>query len=186
MTKSRTSTPLRTTWRWTWLSGGTSIRTSPRSAAVQLSRRSAARPWLRRYSASIGAGGLRCSGSDVIPCLGNDPTPWLTWQRPQIPRPPQTESMSTPSERAASRTVVPAANRPRRPDGVKIDERLGAGRDRCGHRGSAARAGGSGRRPPPRRRLTRRPGLALGRRRPEGRGSSGRIRGRCPSGRRRP
>ena len=46
--------------------------------------------------------------------------PWVTWQRPQIPRPPQTESMSTPSERAASRTVVPSGNRPRRPDGVKM------------------------------------------------------------------
>src|SRR3954447_12842029 len=43
-----------------------------------------------------------------------------TWQRPQIPRPPHTESISTPSRRAASRTVVPVSNRPRRPDGVKM------------------------------------------------------------------
>jgi hypothetical protein len=57
---------------------------------------------------------------DAIPCFGNSPTDWTTWQRPQMPRPPQTESMSTPSERAASRTVVPSANRPRRPDGMKM------------------------------------------------------------------
>ena len=87
---------------------------------MQLRRRSAASPLTRRYSASTSPGGDRWSGSDVIPCLANAPTPWLTWQRPQIPRPPQTESMSTPSERAASRTVVPSGNRPRRPDGVKI------------------------------------------------------------------
>src|SRR4051812_6067329 len=55
-----------------------------------------------------------------MPCFANSPTLCSTWQRPQIPRPPQTESMSTPSFRAASRTVVPASNRPRRPDGVKI------------------------------------------------------------------
>src|SRR5436309_1669779 len=34
-----------------------------------------------------------------MPCFGNSPSPWVTWQRPQMPRPPQTESMSTPSER---------------------------------------------------------------------------------------
>ena len=51
--------------------------------------------------------------------------PGSTWQRPQIPRPPQTESMSTPSERAASRTVVPSGKRPRRPDGVKMTSGVG-------------------------------------------------------------
>ena len=66
------------------------------------------------------ANGERWSGAEVIPCFGNSPIAGLTWQRPQMPRPPQTESMSTPSERAASRTVVPVGNRPRRPDGVKI------------------------------------------------------------------
>src|SRR6185369_5008171 len=55
-----------------------------------------------------------------MPCFGNSPRPWVTWQRPQMPRPPQTESMSTPKERAASSTVVPSGNRPRRPDGVKM------------------------------------------------------------------
>src|SRR5262245_39720634 len=47
------------------------------------------------------------------------PSLTTTWQRPQIPRPPQTESRSTPSVRAASRTLVPAANAPRLPEGVK-------------------------------------------------------------------
>src|SRR6476620_7941181 len=55
-----------------------------------------------------------------MPCFGNSPSPCVTWQRPQMPRPPQTESMSTPSDRAASRTVVPVGKRPRRPDGVKM------------------------------------------------------------------
>ena len=55
-----------------------------------------------------------------MPCFANDPKAGTTAHRPQIPRPPQTESMSTPSERAASRTVVPAGARPRRPDGVKM------------------------------------------------------------------
>ena len=73
----RTSRPLRTTWRWTWLSGGTSMRTSPqtcggaRQAAVggqallvavgRLERRRTADRW---------------SGAEVMPCLGNSPRPW--------------------------------------------------------------------------------------------------------------
>jgi hypothetical protein len=51
--------------------------------------------------------------------LGKSPSDTRTWQRPQMPRPPQTESMSTPSERAACSTGVPTGKRPRRPDGVK-------------------------------------------------------------------
>src|SRR5262245_10066072 len=42
-----------------------------------------------------------------------------TWQRPQMPRPPQTESTSTPSVRAADRSGVPTGNRPRLPEGMK-------------------------------------------------------------------
>src|SRR5690606_6904386 len=37
-----------------------------------------------------------------------------------MPRPPQTESRSTPSWRAAVSTGVPTAKRPRLPEGVKI------------------------------------------------------------------
>ena len=55
----------------------------------------------------------------VIPCFACSPSATVTWQRPQIPRPPQTESRSTPSLRAASSTDVPRGTRPRRPDGVK-------------------------------------------------------------------
>src|SRR5215208_4721031 len=54
-----------------------------------------------------------------MPCLANSPSPIVTWQRPQMARPPQTESMSTPSARAAVSTGVPSGNRPRLPDGVK-------------------------------------------------------------------
>src|SRR5689334_9729093 len=87
---------------------------------TQPSRRLGARPFVSRYVASTGPNGVRWSGAEVIPCFANSPTLCSTWQRPQIPRPPQTESMSTPSRRAASRTVVPGSNRPRRPDGVKM------------------------------------------------------------------
>ena len=79
------------------------------------------------------------------PVLGERPDAGTTWQRPQSPRPPQTESMSTPSARAASRTVVPSANRPRRPDGVKMTSAsaalggLGGGR----RHGRDASAGGA-------------------------------------------
>src|SRR5262245_65029997 len=55
-----------------------------------------------------------------MPCFGNSPNDGVTAQRPQIPRPPQTESMSTPRWRAASRIVPPGWTRPRRPDGVKM------------------------------------------------------------------
>ena len=41
-----------------------------------------------------------------------------TWQRPHSPRPPQTESTSTPSVRAACSSGVPTGNRPRFPEGV--------------------------------------------------------------------
>ena len=61
-----------------------------------------------------------CAPDERIPCFGYSPSAGRTWQRPHSPRPPQTESRSTPRARAASRTVVPSANRPRRPDGVKM------------------------------------------------------------------
>src|SRR5215472_14047883 len=54
-----------------------------------------------------------------MPCLANSPSTGVTWQRPQMPRPPQTESTSTPSARAACSTGVPWGKRPRRPEGVK-------------------------------------------------------------------
>jgi len=41
-----------------------------------------------------------------------------TWQRPQRPRPPQTESISTPRLRAACSSGVPTGNWPRLPEGV--------------------------------------------------------------------
>src|ERR1700756_4204845 len=54
-----------------------------------------------------------------MPCLANSPSTCVTWQRPQMPRPPHTESTSTPSARAACRTGVPSGKRPRKPEGVK-------------------------------------------------------------------
>src|SRR5688572_22778978 len=61
-----------------------------------------------------------------MPCFANSPSATRTWQRPQMARPPQTESMSTPSVRAAASSGVPTANRPRLPDGVKTTS--GSGR----------------------------------------------------------
>ena len=136
---------------------------SPSRRAVQLRRRSAASPLIRSYSASISADGDRWSASDVIPCLGNEPIPWLTWQRPQIPRPPQTESMSTPSDRAASRTVVPSGNRPRLPDGVKMTRTSAV----LGHEATAQPGTGVSAGDPLRRRLTRRPCSPSSRGQPE-------------------
>src|ERR1051326_2119219 len=54
-----------------------------------------------------------------MPSLAKLPSLTSIWQRPQMPRPPHTESMSTPRLRAAVSTGVPQANRPRRPDGMK-------------------------------------------------------------------
>src|SRR5262245_4061682 len=71
-----------------------------------------------------------------MPCLANSPSAMSTWQRPQMPRPPQTESTSTPSVRAAERSGVPTGKRPRLPEGMKttsgslavMGRRSGAGR----------------------------------------------------------
>ena len=73
--------------------------------------------------------GVRCSAALAMPCLGNSPAPSA---RPGSARrsrgPPHTESRSTPSDRAASSSDVPCANRPRAPDGREDDERaLGGG-----------------------------------------------------------
>ena len=69
-----------------------------------------------------------------MPCFGNSPIPGSTWQRPQIPRPPQTESMSTPSDARGIEDGRAPANRPRRPDGVKTTERV------VGHRRTRPRS----------------------------------------------
>src|SRR5438445_339620 len=59
------------------------------------------------------AEGDRCAASDTTPCLGNSPSATSIWQRPHNPRPPHTESMSTPSARPACSSGVPSAKRPR-------------------------------------------------------------------------
>src|SRR3954447_15108484 len=96
-----------------------------------------------------------------MPCLANSPTLCSTWQQPQIPRPPQTEAMSTPSFRAASRTVVPASNRPRLPDGVKMTSASSATSGSLPMAGSAA-DGGAGLDPGPTPVDAPAAGLALG------------------------
>ena len=53
-----------------------------------------------------------------MPCLAKSPSLQSIWQRPHMALPPQTESISTPSDRAASSTGVPIGKRPRLPLGV--------------------------------------------------------------------
>src|SRR5215472_483642 len=67
----------------------------------------------------------RWSAAEVTPSLANSPSAISIWQRPQIPRPPQTESMSTPRLRAACSSGVPSGNRPRRPEGMKTTSASG-------------------------------------------------------------
>ena len=117
--RSPRSSSLRTTCWWTWLSAGTSTTRSPQTVAAhprRLSPVSGRRPW---YFSSVVPRPEMWLVVAVIPCLANSPKVGTTWQRPQIPRPPHTESKSTPSRRAVSSTVVPSGTDPRSPDGVK-------------------------------------------------------------------
>ena len=95
-------------FRWNWLSGGTSITASPRSVAVQLILRPAARLFSAAYSASIAArgdGGLRGDrcGFAMLPCPAR-PGPGTQASAAA------TASMSTRA-RGGIHNVVPAANR---------------------------------------------------------------------------
>ena len=98
----------------------------------------------------------RCSA-----CLANSPKAGRTWHRPQIPRPPHTESRSTPKRRAASSTVVP---------GGHAAPPAGRHEDGDGHRSSrrSGHVGGALPDPNPRRRSAS-AGDRAGRRRRAGR-----------------
>ena len=123
---SSASAALRTTCLCTWLLDGTSITKSPSTWAEHDRRRPGAMGWVAQYSCSTADTGDRLSTLEVTPCLENSPSATSTWQRPQMPRPPQTESMSTPSERAACNKDEPSGKRPRRPEGVKTTKASGA------------------------------------------------------------
>src|ERR1700722_5133901 len=71
----------------------------------------------KRISGSLK--GDKLALDEETPCLANSPSATKTWQRPQRPRPPQTEAMSTPRLRAACRSGVPTGKLPRLPEGVK-------------------------------------------------------------------
>ena len=115
---SCTSARLRTTCLCTWLSAGTSMTMSPRICVEQLKRRPLFNGNVFVYSFSVSLKPERCSALDLTPCLAKLPKLGSTWQRPHKPRPPHTESISTPSARAACNKGVPKGKRPRRPDGV--------------------------------------------------------------------
>ena len=88
---------------------------------AQLSLLPSASDFLGRsaYAFSVSQSGEIFSALELILCLENSPLACTIWQRPQIPRPPQTESMSTPKFCAACNTEVPIGKYPRFPDGVK-------------------------------------------------------------------
>src|SRR6266853_2314988 len=113
------STALRTTWRCTWLLAGTSTTRLPWICAEQDSRCPASSGRRREKLCSAALRGERLAACELTPCLGKSPSITSTWQRPHSARPPHTESTSTPRLRAACRSGVPSAKRPRLPEGVK-------------------------------------------------------------------
>ncbi len=153
---------LRTTWRWTWLSGGTSITTSPRSVAVQ---RRAAGPAPGRArtgsAASSDSSGDRCPAVEVMPCFGNSPIA-RAHLAASADAAPAADRIDVDAERARGVEHGRARGEPAAPAGRREDdERFGHGRDgpvdgsRVGHR-RAQPAAGAG--TASRRRFTRRPG----------------------------
>ena len=152
---------MRTTGRCTWLVGGTSMTASPTRRAVQPSRFPGASGRARRASRSVAPAGVERVGGRVdAPTSRTCPVVGRTWQCPQIARPPHTESTSTPSVRAASRTVVPEATRPSSPAGRNTTRQaLTARSRRCGRARPVVPSGTrrrSGRRLRPRRPAARR------------------------------
>src|SRR5262249_23026181 len=63
--------------------------------------------------------GDSAADDEVMPCLGKWPSSTMIWHLPQVCRPPQMDSSSTPSARAASSSLAPCAACPRRPSGMK-------------------------------------------------------------------
>jgi hypothetical protein len=92
---------------------------------VALHLRRAGEPMARDQAAAVCVArldldtGETLAAPDWMPCFANSPSAMSTWQRPQMPRPPQTESTSTPSVRAAESSGVPTGKRPRLPEGMK-------------------------------------------------------------------
>ena len=66
---------------------------------------------MRSYFFSAWVASPRWVSCDVMPSFANSPVLSVTWQRPQMARPPHTESMSTPRLRAAVSTGVPTGSR---------------------------------------------------------------------------
>src|ERR1700679_2461756 len=94
------------------------MTTSASTHAEQDRRLPAASGDLREKRISVSLKGDKLALDEITPCLANSPSATNTWQRPQRPRPPQTESMSTPRLRAACSSGVPAGKCPRFPEGV--------------------------------------------------------------------
>ena len=95
---SRCSASFRTTCLCTWDSAGTSMTKGPSMRVWQLKRRPTSSGVLRsEYLSSVCEIGDKCEGEDSIPCFAKEPLVHRIWQRPHKPRPPHTESMSTPS-----------------------------------------------------------------------------------------
>ena len=119
------SASLRTTCRWTWLSGGTSTTRSPHHARVAAEPPPSARGRALAVARLEFAERREMVGGRRDAVLGELALATTIWQRPQMPRPPHTESRSTPSVRAASSRFVPFGEPPPLARGREDDERLG-------------------------------------------------------------
>src|SRR5277367_5253304 len=94
------------------------MTTSASTRAEQDRRRPSANGTRREKRISGSLKGDKLEFDEDTPCLANSPSATSTWQRPHKPRPPQTESMSTPRLRAACSSGVPTGKLPRLPEGV--------------------------------------------------------------------
>src|SRR5450755_1927529 len=94
------------------------MTTSASTHAEQDRRRPAASGDRREKRISVSLKDDKLALDEETPCLANSPSATKTWQRPQRPRPPHTESMSTPRLRAACSSGVPTGKLPRLPEGV--------------------------------------------------------------------
>src|SRR6266568_5849606 len=151
---ARASASLRATWRWSWLSGGTSTTTSPSSRAWQPSRRPGASSrlapvqllWLAERRQVLGARldgelGVRALAHDDLAAPA-DPAPAADRVEVDAQRPRRLEHAGAGGERAS-----PAR---RGEDGTHLAPPLGTRPGRLGH-GSCAVARRRPSRPPRRR-----------------------------------
>ena len=112
VTARSTPTALRITCLRVWLSSGTRITKSPVTWQAQLRRASGAKLNFWAYVCSRSPAGVNAWAEERTPNLAKSPFSTSTLHLPQVWRPPQIDSISTPKRRAASNSVVPAGISP--------------------------------------------------------------------------